>query len=221
MIKTEQLVPQVYYNRSRDFQFLGRLYDIIFNYVKTETNLVKESTLNENTDNKLIDLICTTLGFKQMHHYNIKQLKAICSIFMVAIRNKGNLLSIYYAVYAILHISGIVEEPVIRYLEETKVLEIYLSYQLTDKILLYDVLDYILPAGISCKIYAASEIEANIIRDSISAVNRVSWEVAASEYWARIQGMEDYDLNSMTFGVGRDDSMMTPTNDWQEPESGE
>ena len=30
MIKTQELTPEVYYKKSRDFQILGRIYDIIF-----------------------------------------------------------------------------------------------------------------------------------------------------------------------------------------------
>lgn len=29
MIKVQNLTPDIYYNRSRDFQFIGRLYDVV------------------------------------------------------------------------------------------------------------------------------------------------------------------------------------------------
>ena len=38
MIKLQNLTPEVYYKESRVFQFIGRLYDIVLNSVKTETD---------------------------------------------------------------------------------------------------------------------------------------------------------------------------------------
>ena len=42
MIKLQELTPSVYYEQSRDFQFIGRLYDIVLNYIKTNAdNLIR------------------------------------------------------------------------------------------------------------------------------------------------------------------------------------
>ena len=40
MIKLRNLTPDVYYNESRDFQFIGRLFDVVLNSVKTEADLL-------------------------------------------------------------------------------------------------------------------------------------------------------------------------------------
>ena len=40
MIKLQDMTPDVYYNQSRDFQFIGRLYDIVLNSVKTNADLI-------------------------------------------------------------------------------------------------------------------------------------------------------------------------------------
>ena len=40
MIKLQDYTPEVYYKQSRDFQFLGRLYDVILNAVKTNSDMI-------------------------------------------------------------------------------------------------------------------------------------------------------------------------------------
>ena len=64
------MVPEVYYNKSRDFQVLGRAYDIISNYMKMNSDLVRDNTISINNKAMIIDLICSTLGFKAKHEYN-------------------------------------------------------------------------------------------------------------------------------------------------------
>ena len=73
MITYKNLVPDIYYERSRDFQILGAYYDLIFNYMKQNADLVSTG-LTEDVDDELIDLIITDLGFKESHSYNIRQL---------------------------------------------------------------------------------------------------------------------------------------------------
>ena len=42
-------------------------------------------------NNKLIDLLTMTLGFRSKHNYSTKQLVALCSIFPTILKNKGNI----------------------------------------------------------------------------------------------------------------------------------
>ncbi len=42
----------------------------------------------------IIDLICSTLGFKAKHEYNNNQLIGLCSIYMLCMKNKGTLKAI-------------------------------------------------------------------------------------------------------------------------------
>ena len=153
MIKTKKLTPQVYYDTSRDFQALGRTFDVVFNYIKTNTNLILGCPLSKNSDEQLLDLISLTLGFKSKHNYNSKQLYAICSCFSSVLRNKSNLQGIEDSVNALLQAEGISElSKVIPPSSSTEPLEIYLPEELTDINLLLDLFDYILPAGLSCRV---------------------------------------------------------------------
>lgn len=164
MINTKYLVPEVYYDRSRDFQLMGRTYDIIFNYLKTNIDTISNNPLSNDSDKKLINLVASTLGFKQLHNYNTDQLKAICSVYQLAIRNKGNIQSLKIVLDTLLHVAGISESVEIDI--TGPVIRIMVPPELTDLTLFYDMLDYILPAGCSCFIIKQLRITTPVETES-------------------------------------------------------
>ena len=148
MIKLQDLTPRVYYEQSRDFQFIGRLYDIVLNYVKTNADNLYTLPIGKNMDEKLLNLLAFTLGFQSKHHYNSKQLLAICSVLPLILKNKGSLNAILIAVNSILYAEGI--NQALDYEFKNNNLVLYLSQDLSDLTLLKDIMIYILPAGIGC-----------------------------------------------------------------------
>ena len=150
MIRLQDLTPSVYYTKSRDFQFIGRLYDIVLNYVKTNADNLYNLPIGKNMNERLLNLLSLTLGFQSKHNYNSVQLAAICSVLPLILRNKGSLNAILIAVNALLHAEGI-KQPLDYSIHNGESITLYLPEQLTDLGLLTDLLVYILPAGISCR----------------------------------------------------------------------
>lgn len=148
MIKLQELTPSVYYEQSRDFQFIGRLYDIVLNYVKTNADNLYTLPIGKNMDEKLLNLLAFTLGFQSKHHYNSKQLLAICSVLPLILKHKGSLNAVLIAVNSILYAEGI--NQALDYEFKNNNLILYLSPYLSDLTLLKDIMVYILPAGIGC-----------------------------------------------------------------------
>ena len=148
MIKLQDLTPSIYYEQSRDFQFIGRLYDIVLNYIKTNADNLYTLPIGKNMDEKLLNLLAFTLGFQSKHHYNSKQLLAICSVLPLILKNKGSLNAILIAVNSILYAEGI--NQALDYEFKDNNLVLYLSQDLSDLTLLKDIMIYILPAGIGC-----------------------------------------------------------------------
>lgn len=151
-IKLQNLTPDIYYNHSRDFQFIGRLFDIVLNSVKTSADSIYNLPFNANSDHQLIDLLTMTLGFKSKHNYNVKQLVALCSAFITVIKNKGNLKAITTAINTLLNAEGISENASCTLTNNNTTLNLFIPQKLTDLNLLKDLLIYILPAGMSCNI---------------------------------------------------------------------
>ena len=183
MIKLQDLTPSVYYEQSRDFQFIGRLYDIVLNYVKTNADNLYTLPIGKNMDEKLLNLLAFTLGFQSKHHYNSKQLLAICSVLPLILKNKGSLNAILIAVNSILYAEGI--SQALDYEFKNNNLVLYLSQDLSDLTLLKDIMIYILPAGIGCdmikEIQSVNKIETilttkdevTVYQDIASKFNRI------------------------------------------------
>lgn len=148
MIKTKDLVPSIYYNKSRDFQAIGRTFEVIYNYLKTNTDLV----LNSYEDIKMLDLLAKTVGFNSKHTYNTDDLYALCNSFVTILKNKGSIKSIELAVILLLNAQHIeskfyVDDVTDASNKKQHSLDIYIPKELSDTILLDDLFDYILPAG--------------------------------------------------------------------------
>jgi hypothetical protein len=173
MIKAKNLVPSVYNDKSRDFQLLEHIYEIVFNYLKTNIDTIHNNPLSINSDKQLIDLLTYTLGFKPKHKYNVAQLTTVCSSLMTILKNKGNMQSILYTIDALLRTDGIASSSGIEINPTTKVLTIYCTNGLTDTILFNDLLDYILPAGMSVNVFKQNLIE-NTINDYVNTKDDAS-----------------------------------------------
>ena len=183
MIKLQELTPSVYYEQSRDFQFIGRLYDIVLNYVKTNADNLYTLPIGKNMDEKLLNLLAFTLGFQSKHHYNSKQLLAICSVLPLILKHKGSLNAILIAVNSILYAEGI--NQALDYEFKDNNLVLYLSPDLSDLTLLKDIMIYILPAGIGCdmikEIQSVNKIETilttkdevTVYKDIASKFNKI------------------------------------------------
>lgn len=165
MIKSQNLVPNIYYNESRDFQLFGRIYDIIFNYAKTNIDLMENFPINNYTDSKLIELLARTLGFNNKLSYRNDDLNAICNVFITLMRNKGSLKAIESLVNTILNVSNINKKSKVTLDETTSYPLVVIN--IPDVIsnpeikLLEDVLDYILPIGVCYNIKTTTLIDSD------------------------------------------------------------
>ena len=194
MIKLQELTPSVYYEQSRDFQFIGRLYDIVLNYVKTNADNLYTLPIGKNMDEKLLNLLAFTLGFQSKHHYNSKQLLAICSVLPLILKNKGSLNAILIAVNSILYAEGI--NQALDYEFKNNNLVLYLSPDLSDLALLKDIMIYILPAGIGCDMI--KEIQSvNKIETVLTTKDEVTVYKDVASKFNKILDVRDADIKEM------------------------
>ena len=161
LLQFKNYTPEVYYKQSRDFQLLGRLFDTVVNHVKTNTDMVYTIPDGQYAGSGMIDLLVLTLGFKPKHNYNIEQLRAVCSILPTILRIKGTKTALELTCRAILRAEGLTQTYSVEYAYDKNkqiipgVIELVIP-QLQNITLLYDLLDYILPAGVSCNIIELS-----------------------------------------------------------------
>lgn len=175
MIRLQDLTPAVYYNKSRDFQFIGRLYDIVLNYLKTNADSLYNLPIGDNMSESLLNLLAFTLGFQSRHSYNASQLYAICSVLPTILKHKGSLKSVIIAVNALLHAEGI-KQPLDYSIRPKENIVLCLPQQLTDLNLLKDLLPYILPAGIGCSMIKEIQNRKEI-ETIITTEDTIKWAI--------------------------------------------
>ena len=176
MIKLQNYTPEVYYKESRDFQFIGRLFDLVLNSIKTETDLLYNIPLSTNSDEKLLELLAMTLGVKPKHQYNARQLKAVCSIFTEILKNKGSIKALKIACEALFNAMD-VDQPLDYSFTEGKgktELDLYIPPDFEDITILIDLLTYVLPAGMSCNIIKELHIKTES-NTNIGLKDTVTW----------------------------------------------
>lgn len=151
MIKIEELVPEVYTKESRDFQLISKVFDILFNYIKTAADSMLFS------EKEFIDLQLITLGFDLKGNYRKEILQKLAEVFPSMIKNKGNLTAIEQLVNAVSQeMSEVVDYEILAQpsdltenVQAPSVVQIYSRFGANDSttMLIREVLDYIMPVN--------------------------------------------------------------------------
>lgn len=181
MVKTQNLVPEIYYKESRDFQYFGRLFDIIFNYCKTNIELSK--SLYTKVNSELIDLIVQTLGFKPEYNNKIVSLTQLALIWSNIIKNKGNINSIKTIINGLLNFENSSKSSDITFTpigteSNCNVINISIPNDITqDELYLIEkILDYVLPVTTVYQIHVmdVQNISAGyIIHNDYAEINTI------------------------------------------------
>lgn len=204
MIKLQNYTPEIYYKESRDFQFIGRLFDLVLNAVKTDTDLLYHIPLSVDSDEKLLDLLAMTLGFKPKHQYNAKQLKAVCSVFSEILRNKGSIKALKIACEALFNSMDVNQELDYDFTpgKDNTELNLYIPADFEDITILTDLLSYVLPAGMSCNIIKELHIKKETLTE-LSLTDQANWYKLNTTTYSKLprlvensQGVTSLDLNT-------------------------
>lgn len=164
LIRTQNKVPEVYVNDSRDFQVLCRAYDFLFNAIKYDTDSMLRLLSSVDARNNILSLLQTKVGFFTNKNIDDTSLRKIMAAFMMMVRGKGSLRAIKQAVNVwlkIVHLETDVQIQVFNKnggeIGQTKVgpytVAIGINSSVRDYTSLKEVLRYILPAGYTLYFY--------------------------------------------------------------------
>ena len=174
MIKFNNQVPSVYPSASRDFQYLARLIDIVLNSVKHNVDDVYELP-NLNTDTRISELLALALGFKLRRNYDKKQLAAIVAILPSILKYKGTIYAVEIAAEALINASGALTSAEVAVKGAELVVTLPKSF--VDIALFSDLLDYILPAGMTCKIIRKDQMHESLATIVVDNSDTVTYEI--------------------------------------------
>lgn len=186
MISVQKYTPEVYYKNSRDFQLLGRVCEVLYNYILMNVDNMVGLPISDNTNPILLDLALLTIGFDRHHNYTNVDLVKLSEIFKYIMKIKGTKVVIEEIVYLLLRSQSIKEEEFILNIhsllgklrnsnEDFYVIDLYVSNKLKDIVLIEDVFDYILPAGFIYHIYLSSSFRreiSTIVKDNVKILNQ-------------------------------------------------
>lgn len=173
MIKIYDQVPQVYSNASRDFQYISWLFNVVLNYSKHNVDSLK-GLPSDTTDPRITELLALTLGFKVKRKYDQKQLAALVSILPRILKAKGTTKALELAGNALITAAEVPGE--FSCTTDGATLEAYLPAALTDTTLFMDLLPYIMPAGMTCKLVRKTKITTGQLTEvSYGDSARIIW----------------------------------------------
>jgi hypothetical protein len=186
MINFYNQVPSIYPSASRDFQYLSWLINIVLNSVKHNVDDIYNLP-NNQADPKLTELLAMTLGFKVKRNYDQKQLAALASIIPSLLKHKGTLTAVDMACKALITASGSTGTFMYEVKDEG-LLEVLLPENLVDITLFMDLLPYILPAGMTCRIIrkqlTRQDLSTEVLYDDrlyAKWVKDLSWKTNSQE----------------------------------------
>lgn len=198
MIEVRKQLPAVYYNESRDFQLLGRIFEMIFNYAKMHADNL-ENLYNTNTiDTRLVELLAKTIGFETRHEYNINNMKIICGCFSDIVKYKGTKTGINKAVSALLNAQGITDLFNTEFYFDTRHVDIYIPGNTQDIILLKDLFEYVLPIGWDYSIISGVGRESTHYTTTIVPSSTYDDELADTSELDRVAKLSDVDPVGVT-----------------------
>lgn len=150
MFRLQNNVPEVYPDRSRDFQMFCRLFDTSFNSVKQSIDTMDNISDTMSCDTVLLPLLKDKLGFKSSMRLGDKELRYILDAFPVIMRYKGSKRAIDYVtnLYSRIVSSISSSSPIQVTVENTNyIIEVSSEEAVVRSDLLFELLNYVLPTG--------------------------------------------------------------------------
>ena len=169
MLRLQNRTPSEYCKQSRDFQYLCRLYDCVYNGLLYDISTIPDILSSRQCRDTILPLLQTKLGFFTNVKINNSALRYILEVFPLLLKNKGSATSIRYAVNTFLKINNIKSTINVVYTEKEITLEsgviipdhtvlIGINSTLQDTFILEEIFKYILPAGIGFYFYYYNNI---------------------------------------------------------------
>lgn len=160
MFRLQNNVPEVYVDKSRDFQLFCRMYDVVFGGVKFSIDSLQRASNTKECDESLLELLATKLGFFTRLDIDEEELRYVLQAFPTIIRYKGSARGIGYVVNLFQRLSHSSAIQARFEITDNHQLVITFSKKPKNDRLLFELLKYILPTGYTVN-YEVAEFKTN------------------------------------------------------------
>lgn len=174
MLRTQNNVPEVFPNKSRDFQLFCRLYDVAFSGVKQSIDSMQQITDTTRCNSALLELLSDKLGFFTSVGTSDEELRYILNAFPTIIRYKGSQLALKYTVNLYTRLIAAMttaSEISVDVINGKYIIEVSSSEKIYNSKLLAELLKYILPGGYSVdyfETYTAETVTSFTAKSALS-----------------------------------------------------
>ncbi|MBO5712100.1 MAG: hypothetical protein J6R47_04610 [Acholeplasmatales bacterium] len=158
LFRTQNNVPEIYVNKSRDFQLLGRLKDVVFGGVKYTIDSLNHTSNTMEMNATLLPLLKSKVGFFEYEELTEDELRYLLAGFPDLIKYKGSRKAIKKAIYLWFRVNRMDGKLVsIDINNEDYTIYININAKETDTKLLDEIFKYILPTGYRVEYRFASD----------------------------------------------------------------
>lgn len=207
IFRLQENVPDVYARKSRDFQLLCNLFDILQGGLKYDIDTITSVVDTRYCNEKLLPLLQTKLGFFTNEHLTTDELRTLLTSFQTIVKNKGSSKGIRQAIELYLKVIGASRnskititnsnsnEPsnVISFYNNSYIVEVSIEGQITDTTLLTEILKYVLPAGYKLQ-YSFYQSTSNI--DHIVEKGTINIVIISSAINNQVTAKDSSDIDS-------------------------
>ena len=167
VFRLENNVPEVYPEKSRDFQLFCRLYDLAFNSTKFSIDSLQRASSTKECDAVLLELLKTKLGLFTHKEASDDELRQVLQAFPTIIRYKGSerAINLIIALYSrITNTSDFASYDKVA-LRENHELLIVFTKKLANDTLILEMLKFVLPTGypVRYKIVPTNVVNENLV----------------------------------------------------------
>lgn len=197
IFRLQENVPDVYTRKSRDFQLLCNVFDILQGGIKYDIDTITSVVDTRYCSEKLLPLLQSKLGFYTEKHLNATELRTVLTSFMHLCKDKGSIKGIREAIELYLRVIGASRKSRVDITNSVKdtitdrilhnssyIVQVLIEGQITDITLLTELLRYVLPAGYRLNYSFYQSLDAveyivergtvNIVIASSSVNNRIA-----------------------------------------------
>lgn len=222
MIDVQHETPTVYFNNSRDYQYLGRTLELLLNYIKMNVDIMEGTYRIDNINQTLVPYLLSMLGFEGTHEYTNVDLLILAKVFKLMIKQKGTREALRDIIYVLLRSEHYesnfkVTVPIIdasplrnitltpQDLSDLYTVEIVIPTSIKDTTIIEDLLDYVLPTGFTYRIITSdtsvevtTEVEITVDEPTVTKTLQGSLEINGVYSSEENKGGETY--KSIVYG---------------------
>lgn len=163
MFRTQNNIPEIYVNESRDYQLFCRAKDLIFGGVKYNIDSLRHTSNTMEMNGSLLPLLKSKVGFFDAENLNEEELRYLLCAFPYMIKYKGSKRAIEYILNTWLRLYSIQGKiMIIDVNNEEHNITIQLDATPKSTYILDKLFNYIIPTGYSLNYYFVSSFDKEI-----------------------------------------------------------